>query len=595
MYESFGAAVDDPSVELRLFLPNATQFVRGGDARIRSVRAAGTFQETPWDAASALELTPQERAEGTVWTHRIDALADGFYEYKYVVTFDDGTVRWVGDPCSKYGCADHENAGFVVGGSDTAVEPIAHRLPLRDLVLYELMVDDFTAEYRGTRAPLDAVRDRLDHLQHLGVNAIAFMPWTSWPGSAFSWGYDPFAFFAVEHRLYHDPAHPLDKLFQLKRLINEIHARDMHVIMDGVFNHVSAGTSESRGFPYYWLYRDPADSPFIGRFGDAAFFQDFDFRNECTAQFILDVCRYWIDEYQVDGIRFDYVKGFFDEGATMHGIERLVHDLGAHAAASEKRNVSFILELLTDERYEAVDRTNKIGASGCWFDPLMFESWEAGRTGRTRPSLVRALHTGRDFEAKRRPVTYIENHDHSTVVEKTGGRELWWRTQPAAIALFTVSGAPMIHNGQEFGEQYWMPEDGPGRVEPRPLRWDRADNVAGLALGDLYRRLIEIRKAHPSLRTTNFYPDGPPDEGYGVDPERGLVVFHRWGEGNGGKLERFIVVLNFSPFPHRVDVPFTLEGRWDDLLNGHSVEVEDFRLRHHLVPSHWGEIWFRED
>src|SRR5437868_14506157 len=43
------------------------------------------------------------------------------------------------------------------------------------------MLDDFTAQYRTARAPLDAVWDKLDYLQHLGVNAIEFMPWTAWP------------------------------------------------------------------------------------------------------------------------------------------------------------------------------------------------------------------------------------------------------------------------------------------------------------------------------------------------------------------------------------------------------------------------------
>lgn len=128
----------------------------------------------------------------------------------------------------------------MVGGNLTDAVPIANRLPLRDLVIYEMMIDDFTAEFRGDRAPVDAVQDKLDYLQTLGVNAIEFMPWTPWPGSGFSWGYDPKDFFAVGHRYVHDPSADLDKLHKLRELINACHARDMHVIMDGVFNHVRA-------------------------------------------------------------------------------------------------------------------------------------------------------------------------------------------------------------------------------------------------------------------------------------------------------------------------------------------------------------------
>jgi pullulanase len=93
------------------------------------------------------------------------------------------------------------------------------------------MIDDFTSEFRGGRAPIDAIEDRLDYLQELGINGIEFMPWTSWPGGDFSWGYDPVQFFAVEYRYIHDPTSPADKLFRLQRLINELHARNMHVVM----------------------------------------------------------------------------------------------------------------------------------------------------------------------------------------------------------------------------------------------------------------------------------------------------------------------------------------------------------------------------
>src|SRR5436305_10968431 len=91
--------------------------------------------------------------------------------------------------------------------------------------------------------------------KNLGFNAIEFMPWTAWPEDNFSWGYDPYAFFTVEHLYYQDPTAELDKLYRLKRLIDEFHRRGMHVIMDGVFNHVQAGQTPDRGFPYFWLYQ----------------------------------------------------------------------------------------------------------------------------------------------------------------------------------------------------------------------------------------------------------------------------------------------------------------------------------------------------
>ncbi len=607
MYETFGAVVTEPSVEFRLFLPDAqidpVQYTRGGSPRIRTVRVVGDFQphigQTAWDQTAGLLLNRQAHPHGWLHTQAIPSLPDGYYEYKYFVEFENGTTRWCGDPCSKYGGSENENSGFVLGGSDTVVQPIARRLPLGDLVLYELMLDDFTAEFRGARAPLDAVWDKLDHLQALGVNAVQFMPWTAWPGSAFSWGYDPFAFFSVEYRYYTDPANAVDKLFRLKSLINELHRRNIHVLMDGVFNHVSAGRDPSRGFPYSWLYQDPADSPFVGPFEGGGFFEDLDYGNACTTEFITDACKYWLDDYALDGIRFDYAKGFLRQGTPPVGLSRIVADLNMHLAGQPRPNVSLVLELLTDDRYAAVSLTNRVEASGCWYDPLMWRSFEAGRSGHVSTSFVRALNSGKDFDVDRRPVTYVENHDHSTLTEQCGGRDRWWRTQPLAIALLAACGAPMMHNGQEFGEQYWFPEDGEGRVQARPLRWGRLADDAGRRLFDFYRRLIAIRQAHPALRTANFYPE-PYDErdvrfdagGYGVNEDKDVVVFHRWGEDVNRRLERFIVVLNLSAFEQVMDLPFSVNGDWQDLLNGGGLHVRDFRAANVIVGSHWGRVLF---
>src|SRR5689334_10696859 len=140
-------------------------------------------------------MTKTDHPKGWLYTCQIDdTLAEGFYEYKYFVTFENETTRWCTDPCTKYGGGENENAGFTVGGTFVDAEPIAVRLAAPDLVAYELMFDDFTSEFRGTRAPVDAVQDKLGYLQNLGINAIEFMPWTAWPGSDFSWGYDPVQF-----------------------------------------------------------------------------------------------------------------------------------------------------------------------------------------------------------------------------------------------------------------------------------------------------------------------------------------------------------------------------------------------------------------
>lgn len=606
MYEQFGAVVDQNKVEFKLFFPDSSidpsQYTRGGLPKIKEIRVRGDFQShiggQDWELATAPMMARNPHPKGWLYTCKIDqALPEGFYQYKYFVTFENETTRWCGDPCSKYGGADeHENAGFAIGGNSVAVNPIPQRLPPRDLVLYELMIDDFTSEFRGGRAPIDAIKDRLDYLQELGVNGIEFMPWTSWPGGDFSWGYDPVQFFAVEYRYIHDPTSPADKLFRLQRLINELHARNMHVVMDGVFNHVRAGIDPNHGFPYLWLYMNPADSPYIGAFAKGGFFEEFDYHNGCVEEFIRDVCGYWLDAFQIDGIRFDFTLGFFQEGNPNVGITKLVSDLKARLAQESKNNVALMLEHLTDNRFDAIDDTNQICADGCWLDPFMFKSFEYARSGNLDAEILRILNSNLDYAQGKAPVTYIENHDHSTIVREAGGRGRWFKTQPPAISLLTSPGIVLLHNGQEFGEDYFLPSEGADRVQPRPLRWNsHGVDFEGRRLYAVYKKLIQIRKDHPSLRSPNFFPFpvNHPD-GYGSFPEKDVVVFHRFGSATDGQFERFIIVINYSDFDQFVDIPFPVNGRWDDLLDQQSFVVDNFRLLSQRIASNWGRIYYKK-
>jgi 1,4-alpha-glucan branching enzyme len=613
MYETFGAVVADHAVQFRLFFPDAakdpsqytSQRNSTGLPGIRRIQATGDFQRatggTNWDPGGAPELTRSDHPGGWLYTLTIPDLPDGFYQYKYFVTFDNGTTRWCGDPCAKYVGGQQENAGFVIGGNHTVVQPLSNRLPFADLILYELMIDDFTAGFRGARAPVDAVKDKIDYLVDLGINAVQFMPWVAWPGGEFSWGYNPFLFFAVENRYVEDPTNSLDRLYRLKTLINQLHARGIHVILDGVYNHVDVGVEPGRGFPYYWLYQNPAESPFIGRFGEAGYFQELNFQNGCVQQFIFDACKHWLDEYQIDGIRFDYTRGFYVPGDADHGITKLVADVRDYLAATSRENVALILEHLTDNRYEAINDTNQICATGCWYDRLFYDVPDYAARAQVQTPLVRVLDTAWDFDDGKGPVTYVENHDHSTLVNRVGGPGWWWKAQPPLLALFTSSGAVMIHNGQEFGDDHYLPGSGAERVRSRPLNWGLLDEPTGRWMLSLHRALVRLRRECPSLRSANYYPRFYDErqthfnpEGYGVDVDRDVAIYHRWGTAKDGRLERFIVVLNFSAYDQYVDVPFPANGSWEDRLNGWAVDVHDFRLWNHKVHSHWGNVFSRK-
>src|SRR5579871_385371 len=159
MYEQFGVSKGKSgSYAFRLFVPDnivdPAQYVRGGRSKIAGVRAVGDFQPMlaaggpGWDFPTGLVLSEEAHPNGRLFVGELPAdFPDGYYQYKYVVSFENGTVRWVGDPCTKYGGTQLNNSGFVIGGNSVPAMPLASRLPWQDLVIYELMIDDFTQGY----------------------------------------------------------------------------------------------------------------------------------------------------------------------------------------------------------------------------------------------------------------------------------------------------------------------------------------------------------------------------------------------------------------------------------------------------------------
>lgn len=609
-WQSDGDAVGG-RVDFRIFFPPEV------DPQVASIRVAGDFQDqlgaARWDFPHGLSLVRRDRAAGGVFweTTTPQPLAAGFYEYKYLVEFDNGTQRVVTDPCARYGGLSNQNSGIAVGGSrpgDNTVRPLqGGRLPLAELNVYELMIDDFTAEDRGSRAPLAAVIDRLDDLAAAGFNAILFMPWTAWKNPLFDWGYEPFQYFSVETRYTNDLNQPQEKISWLKRLVSACHDRGIHVIMDGVFNHVSVE------FPYPQLYADPATCPFTAASFGGTFtgLQDLDFHNECTNALVAEVCRYWIDDFGIDGIRFDNTVNFYVD-QEVKGLPRLLAFLRDHVAAQGEENFSLTLEHI-DTSAAAV--TNTTAATSFWDNSLYDVCFRALWSGEVDSRLLNALNNRRWLGDGKVPTLYLSNHDHSQVAWQAGARDNvgavggWWRVQPFLIALFTSTAVPLCPNGQEFAADHFLPEDDHGtgrRVTGRPLRWKQRQDPIGRTMLALHTRLAHLRRDHPALRSPQMYPEvweewqtefNPVGVGFGV--ARQVAVYHRWAHLSDGRVENVVVVLNFSDAEQSVSVPFPVDGQWVDLLAGFdggggswSVGVRGFRAD---VPvgSHWGRILWR--
>ena len=624
MYEQFGFSRTPAGDQIQLFVPDntvdPTQYTGGGPSRIAEVRVVSDFQSIvnaggpDWDYPTGLLMQQQSHPNGYLYVFRFpNPLPDGYYQYQYVVKFEDQSVRWIGDPCTKYGGDSDDRSAFVVGGSPVVANGLGSRLPTQDLLIYELMIDDFTAGYRGAQAPLDAVVSKLDYLAGLNINAIEFMPWIAWPDDvSFSWGYNPAYFFSVESSYVNDAGNPLDRLSRLANLVNECHKRGLHVLLDIVLQHALQG-SKTNGFPYYWLWQNPGtECPFVGQFVNTYNFGmlPLEYANACTQQFVGDVCKYWMDRFNLDGFRFDQVTGYNNPQFPKEGAPGLIADLTSYATTTGRANFSLILE--DSWGFDAVADSNFIKPTGTWFDefragPFAIFSGYAVPGQQVNTGYMRILNAALDFDSAIVPVNYIENHDHGSITCRVGSRDQWYRTQPYMIALATCSGGMMLHNGQEWGqfEDIWEddgnapPQD--ARVQARPLLWDQAADSTGQTMEDRYRFLLQMRKDHPGLRTPSFYPDYYDQQwtsfspnGYGLNVSSQIAIYHRWGNNAQGQLERFIVALNLSGATQWVNVPFSANGNWTDLINGNAVvNVSSYWLYNYPIPSNWGCVFWQ--
>ena len=605
-----GNATESGKVQFRLFFPNDKN---GLLHNIQTIQVCGDFQKAlgqpeNWMPATAPELTQNPHPKGEIWHYETQQeLPKGFYQYKYYVTFKDVNEppRWVSDPFARYGGENNMNAALVVGGSQPEDNPIApligDRQPLRDLVMYELMIDDFTVEYRGVRAPLDAICDKLDFLVNIGFNAILFMPWTAWNDDNFNWGYTPSLYYSVAYRYANDLNQPYEKLSWLKQLISECHKRGIHVIMDGVFNHVYMG------FPYKAFYQHDRDCPFTGKFyGEFAGLQDLDFNNQCTQEFIWDVCHYWMDKFKIDGIRFDNTVNFYNKGDN-RGLPELLKDIASYMANAGEQNFSLTLEHL---QMDAIEVTKTTDATSYWDNALYGCCFDGLWNGRIPSKLLDVLNNNRFLLGSGKvPTLYLSNHDHSHVNWQAGAKNNagaleWYRTQPYLIALMTAAGTPMVQNGQEFAEDHWIPENDQcsgRRVQPRPLHWSYSQDKFGAALRAVYTKLIHLRKHYPVLRADGFYPANWADwetrfnpEGVGVDTERQLLVFRRYHVNDAGLLQHAVVCLNFSQQNQWLELTFPEDGRWINLLTEPEWAINVQNRRFGLeVSSNWGHIFYK--
>jgi maltooligosyltrehalose trehalohydrolase len=484
---------------------------------------------------------------------------------------------------------------------------------LDDLVVYELQVE----EYNNT---FDGVTDRLIYLKSLGVNCLELMPVSSMKLD-FDWGYGPLYYFAPSMRFGGGEA--------LKRLIDAAHAQGMAVIVDVVYEHMDTL------FPYYCVYNDLASAagapqpvnPMMDGWNIYNFGPKPDFTLAFTQNYFLTANQQWIDEYHVDGFRYDEVTELYvapmDAGYRALVEQTYLHSLTVPRFQGASGGYSRIIQCA-----EALGKAATVMAqsytNSAWQNGLL--SLAEGVVGGAAatddyahqldpsfmgyPATTAAVDAaGNAIQMPVAPFQYIESHDHSQLIvfAGTGGdsgdptpegdRSQYFMLQPHAIALYTLQGIPMLWQGQEFADNYNLPNTGLSRVHlARVTHWEYFYDAYGSPLVSLYRRLGALRRSVRALRSRASYY-------YWQQSLQGtqVVIYSRHAAASGTDAESWaLVLLNFGGLDSTVAAPFPVAGTWremvDDSFRATPLEVTpatDGEAVSVTAPSHYGQIWVK--
>jgi 1,4-alpha-glucan branching enzyme len=532
--------------------------------------------------------------------------------YKYWVTGPAGP-GWKRDPYARE--LLEPNWDCVVRSADFPWHDTGFRTPaFHDFVIYQLHVGAFhTPRFPAKAGTFLDVVDKIPYLADLGVTAVQLLPVQEFPGD-FSLGYNGTDYFSPEmaYGLNDDQLGPYlaransllsakglaaysaaelrGEMNQLKALVDLCHAYGLAVIFDLVFNHAGGGFGDQT----IWFFDRQlgADRPL---WWNSLYFSDktwaggavFNFQSDPVRAFLTDNARFYLDEYRIDGIRFDEVS-VIDHNSYGRGwdfCQALTGTLRRHRP-----------EVLLHAEYWNVNPwvvKEREGSNGAGFHTTMTDGPRiavrellraAGVPGGHALPMTRvADQLGLGYLRDRwRGVNSLENHDLvmrpkdandrnrmeriSRVADPSNPRS-WYATSRSRVAtglLLTMPGIPMLFMGEEFLEDKQWSDDVEGHPELR-LFWAGLEGRDS-AMRDFLRftrELIKLRWQFPALR----------GEGYAlihVHDENRVLAFQRWVPGEGRDV---VVVVSLAlETKHGYEIGFPGGGYWREVFNSDVYE-----------------------
>lgn len=506
----------------------------------------------------------------------------------------------------------------------------------RDLIIYEMHIKDMTAHSSsGTDNPgsYNALTQKgkpggLDYIKSLGVNTVELLPsqefgnveipymdsafgrYNTWnPYSRNHWGYMTASFFAPEAYYSENPVNLKRGMWHgasgkqindFKDMVKAFHKEGIAVIMDVVYNHISEyelGNLKEIDRDYYFRIDDKGN--FRSESGTG---NDLKTENPMVRRLIIESVLFWMEEYHLDGFRFDLAKML--DWVT---IEDILH---------EARKINPSVVIVGEPWGGGYDPSGfSVRQWGSWNDqirngikgenPLHGQGWIFGKWyGSNNPLTIRSYVNGtleRDhgfFQKKEHSVNYLESHDGYTLGDfiRIGCREVKPDTiisdkqknalltpvqlklnKLAALFLFTSQGITMISEGQEFARskviEHFEKDRSSGRLDHNSYEKDNETNYINYTHAELnkdlvnyYKGLINLRNKYPQFRRAEY------DEikfftmhnnefamGYSLEHQREsfIVLFN----ANSGTKEEFLLP----------------EGEWEVLVDKNTAGINALR------------------
>ncbi len=389
-----------------------------------------------------------------------------------------------------------------------------------NLIIYELLIRDFTAS-----SSFNEAITKLDYLASLGVNAIELMPVNEFEGND-SWGYNPSFYMAL------DKAYGTKNDF--KKFVDACHQRGIAVLADVVFNH---SYSQSPLLQMYWnstTNKPASNNPWYNvnhnlvDNTNAHWGYDFNHESAYTKAFFNDVLSYWMDEYKIDGFRFDFTKGFSntlyygaDNWASAYDASRItiLKNYADHVWSNNPTNKPYVIfEHLSENSEETV-----LANYGIMLWGNMNHSYNQNTMGFATDANINWISYKQRNWNQPNVVGYMESHDEERLMYKNlqfGNSNATYnvknlntalsRQELAGMFFFTIPGPKMIWQFGELGYDFSINTCTNGtvsndcRLSKKPIRWDYFDNANRKQIYNTWATLAAFKKNQPVFNTTDF-------------------------------------------------------------------------------------------